>query len=67
MKGKIMFIEITTRVVPATVQQLEMFPMKDLRDYAKVLGVDAKGANKSQLAHRIYLEARPTLCASLGN
>ncbi len=61
-----MYIEISTRVVPASKEALEKFTRDDLRNYAKSLGVD-QGQNKNDTIRNLIDSGKATLCASLGN
>ena len=60
------YVEITTRVVPASREALECFPLKDLREYAKALGVQHGRPTKKLIVDALLL-SRATLCASLGD
>jgi len=60
------YVEITTRVVPASRAALVLFPLKDLRDYAKTLGVKPQ-PSRSALITAMLATKHATLCASLGN
>lgn len=61
-----MIIEIPTRVVPASREALEKFNHKDLRDYAKSLGIEP-GRSKVDTIIFLMESGKATLCASLGN
>ena len=62
-----MFVEITTRVIPAHLDGLEKFPVKDLRGYAKCLGLDVTGMSKDEICEALVASGKATVCASLGN
>lgn len=63
---KMGFIVIPQKVVPATFDQLMRFSLKDLRGYAKTLGVESAGS-KQTIASALASSGKATLCASLGN
>lgn len=60
------YIEIETKVVPASKEALEKFSRKALRDYADALEVP-KGRSKEDTIQNLLDSGRATLCAALGN
>jgi hypothetical protein len=66
------YVEVTTRVVPASREALECFPLKDLRAYAQTFGIrpqPTKEQTIDALLHRGHRKdgCKATLCASLGD
>lgn len=57
------YVEITTRVVPASREALECFSLKDLQDYAVTLGLPRQRKKGSVIFS--LLSRKATLCASL--
>ena len=55
-----------TKVIRATLTNLHAFTRKELREYAKDLGVDM-GRNKKDVIINLIVSGRATICASLGN
>lgn len=63
---QIVYIAMTTKIVPATAEALRKFPKKDLESYAKRLGVPT-GSNKEMTIDYLICSRKATLCASLGD
>ncbi len=60
------YVEIPTRVVPASREALEKFSATNLKEYAKdICGKRAR--NKVEAIDLLVVSGRATLCASLGN
>ena len=66
MIGHSYFRVIPTRVIPARREDLEKFPLKDLREYATALGV-APGRKKPETIDNILSTGKATMLAQLGD
>lgn len=60
------YIEIPTRVVPASLAALEKFLAKDLINYAEEL-CGQRARTKTEAVGLLVGSGRATLCASLGD
>jgi hypothetical protein len=66
MIGKIEVRSCSNKVHPATRNMLECYPLKELKQYARSIGVKP-GRTKDQTIHRLMVSGKATICASLGN
>ena len=66
MQGKMIPIQVPTRVVPASREALQLFPVDKLREYARDLGVP-RGRSKKDTIENLVKSGKATVCASLGN
>ena len=66
MKAKIYARTVETRVLLIEFDDLMKFSHKELRYYAKSIGVDA-GKTKDETAINLYASGKATMLAQLGN
>jgi len=61
-----MYYVITQKIIPATRETLRLFSIKDLRRYAKDLGVQT-GKTKETIIENLMRSGKATLLAQLGD
>ena len=66
MIGKVKVVSCSMKVHPATCSMLECYPLRELQQYARSIGV-AVGKTKVEMIDNLMRSNKATICGGLGN